>query len=185
MDEKQAGKALLEKVYVELASTLLNYANRALKDPVQAEGALQETFRIACTKLDSFSSSPNPKGWIVLVLKNVIRNMERNLIRLRRTFIAMDDCNIDDFEAPTDDRVTNIEYSDVISAEDYKLLRLVVMERFTIKEAADELGISVEACKKRVQRATRRMREGLSLNKKSCPPIRVTGQEESEGMNGV
>ena len=185
MDEKEKGNELLEKVYVELSNFLLNYANSKLHDPALAEEALQETFRIACDKLEMFCNSPNPKGWIVMVLKNVIRNMERKLARLRRTFIAMGDCGINEYEAPPDERITDVEYSDVVSSEDYELLKLVVMEGFSMKEAAEHFGISVEACKKRVQRATERMRKGLAINKKTCPPKRVTGQGESEGTQSV
>ena len=185
MDENEYGKALLEQVYREMADFLLNYANTKLTDPSLAEEALQETFRIACSKLQSFCTSPNPKGWIVLVMKNVIRNMIRKRAKLRRTFIAMDDCRFSDFESSTDDEITRVEYSDVVSFDDYELLKFVVMEGFSIKEAAEHLGISVEACKKRIQRATERMRKGLSVNKKTCPPKRVTGQKESEGTQGV
>lgn len=42
---------------------------------------------------------------------------------------------------------------DLVNDEDYKLLKEIVLERYTIRETAQELGISVEACKKRVQRA--------------------------------
>ena len=46
-------------------------------------------------------------------------------------------------------------------AEDFRLLKRIVLERYSYLEAAEELGISLEACRKRVQRIKQRLREKL------------------------
>lgn len=44
-------------------------------------------------------------------------------------------------------------YSDLIEVKEYKLLKRIALDKYSVLEAAQELGISVEACKKRIQLA--------------------------------
>ena len=52
-------------------------------------------------------------------------------------------------------------YRDLLGSEDFKLLKKIILEKYPLSEAAEELNISVEACKKRVQRAKKKLREIL------------------------
>lgn len=52
-------------------------------------------------------------------------------------------------------------YSDLVGAEDFDLLVKIAVEGDTIADVAAELGITVEACKKRVQRAKARLKKAL------------------------
>ena len=79
---------LLEELYREMYSVLLCYANAALKDKALAEEAVQDTFRIACAKADDLSASVNPRGWLMLTLKNVLRNTRRELAALNQLFVS-------------------------------------------------------------------------------------------------
>lgn len=54
-------------------------------------------------------------------------------------------------------------FGNVSDSEDFQLLKRVALERCTIPELAQELGISVEACKKRVQRARQRLQKKLKV----------------------
>ena len=66
-----------------------------------------------------------------------------------------------------DTNKSNIDlfYSDIVDSPEYKLLKRIALDKYTILEAAQELGISVEACKKRVQRAKKKLRNHLEKNK--------------------
>ena len=65
----------------------------------------------------------------------------------------------------TDKRLedTNIDliYSDLLTPEEYKLLKMVAVHGYTVREAAAEFGINIEVCKKRVQRAKKKMKKIL------------------------
>ena len=50
-------------------------------------------------------------------------------------------------------------YSNALGEDDFQLLINIVIRKYTMLEAAEELGISVEACKKRVQRAKKRLQK--------------------------
>ncbi len=70
---------------------------------------------------------------------------------------------------------TDLQYHGMISDADFELLKMIYLEKHTFLEAAKHFGISLEACKKRVQRAREALRNNLSPEKKiilnSCPHL--------------
>ena len=162
---------LLEELYREMYSVLLCYANAALKDKALAEEAVQDTFRIACAKADDLSASVNPRGWLMLTLKNVLRNTRRELAALNQLFVSavsIDDeivletyASGTDYEKRIEDDEVSILYSDLLSPDEYRLLKRIVLQKYTIRDAAKELGISIESCKKRIQRIKKKLRKKL------------------------
>ena len=166
-DEDQFISALYEDMF----NKLLMYANTALSNRSLAEEAVQETFRIACMKIDDVKASENPRGWLVLTLKNVIRNMQKELASLNKLFVTSVSIYDENFMEKTADqidvnkRVENSEvdilYSDLLSPDEYKLLKMIVLYKYSIKEAAAEFGIPLETCKKRIQRIKKKMRNTL------------------------
>lgn len=151
--------AFIDALYHEMSGRLRIYADSALDDDYLAEEAVQEAFRIACTKPQQVMSSDNPGGWMLNALKNVIRNMKRTMDNHSRFVAEM--ISMEKPDGQTDSYV-DTEYADLISQEDFELLKHIVLKQYSLLEAATELGISVEACKKRVQRAKTKMREKLS-----------------------
>ena len=137
------------------------YALSQLDDGSLAEEAVQDTFRIASYKAKKLLSSPNPQGWLTITLKNVIANMKLMRARLSKVVVASLDADKSMPYAVTDETDIDFIYGDLISSEDYGLLKRIVFEKQTMPEAASELGISIEACKKRVQRAKKNLREIL------------------------
>ncbi|NCB50273.1 MAG: sigma-70 family RNA polymerase sigma factor [Clostridia bacterium] len=159
LNEKQ--KRDIEQLYYEMYYPLSAYAQSALSDRSLAEEAVQDAFRIACTKADELISSPNPKGWLTLTLKNVIKNMIRSRARLNRIVVASLDVEKNALGTMTDETNIDFLYSNLIGREDYELLKNIILKKKSMLEAALELGISVEACKKRVQRAKKKLKELL------------------------
>ena len=119
----------------------------------------QDTFRIACIKPDGLMSSKNPRGWLINTLKNVIRNRRRTEARLSNALLAA--MSAYEPQASTTVETTEfiVAYSDALGEEDFQLLVNIVVRRYTMLEAAEELGITVEACKKRVQRAKKKLQK--------------------------
>ena len=62
--------------YRQMYDKLYSYALCSLYDVRLSEEAVQETFRIACAKIDDFYSSQGPARWLCATLKYVIRNMQ-------------------------------------------------------------------------------------------------------------
>ena len=64
----------VSRYYKEMYQQLMVYARSSLSNPSLAEEAVQDTFRIACAKIDDFMSSPNrdyPK-----ICVNLLRGVE-------------------------------------------------------------------------------------------------------------
>ena len=126
-DEDQFISALSEDMF----NKLLMYVNTALSNRSLAEEAVQETFRIACMKIDDVKASENPRGWLVLTLKNVIRNMQRELASLNKMFVTSVSIYDENFMEKTAEQIdvnseVDILYSDLLSAEEYRLLKMIV-----------------------------------------------------------
>ena len=132
---------------------LTAYARSSLSEEALAEEAVQETFRIACQKPEDLCDSPNPKGWLVNTLKFTIQNTKRSQESARQLlseYLAEQSRQI----LYTDDKVSlDVLYENVADLEAFKLLKEMAIDGKSHLEMAQSRGISVAACKKRVQRA--------------------------------
>lgn len=152
---------MIEQLYREMFRPLLAYARSALNEESLAEEAVQDTFKMACAKADDFLSSPIPKGWLVNTLKNVISNMKRSRAQLNSFVVSCFSFDEDIVASTANDVNPDLYYSGIVSDEDFALLKLIAIERYSMFEAAEEFGISVEACKKRVQRAKKKFQKNF------------------------
>lgn len=156
-------KKIIEKLYQEMYDRLMIYARVNLDSESLAEEAVQETFHIACQKPESVCSSVNPQGWLVNTLKNTIRNMKRNRATAKRileTYLMtqLRECSI------TEDNIDlNVLYGNVADTEAFKLLAEMAIEGRSHEEMARNRGITVSACKKRVQRARETLQKKLKI----------------------
>ena len=151
----------IERLYLQMYQLMFEYARSSLSNDSLAEEAVQETFRIACQKPEAVCTSLNPEGWLVNTLKYVISNMERSRMaadRILRNYIA----SLINQLRENDER-TGIEllYGDIAHTEEFKLLKEMAIEGRSHLEMAQSRGISVEACRKRVQRAKEILRKML------------------------
>ncbi|MDO4566985.1 MAG: sigma-70 family RNA polymerase sigma factor [Oscillospiraceae bacterium] len=157
LDNEQT--AQIEALYKEMFKKMYAYGRTVFSDCRLAEEAIQETFIIVCSKAGQVLSSENPQGWIMNALKNVSRNIKRSRAYLNAAAIpTAPQEKIENCGAHVDDHF-EFMYSDMLSKEDYELLKRMVIYNYTIKELAQELGISEEACKKRVQRTKKKLAE--------------------------
>ena len=151
----------IEKLYLEMYEMLLNYARCSFEEESLAEEAVQETFRIACQKPDQLCESPNPKGWLVNTLKYTIRNMKRsreNALQLLSTYLIEQQEDV----AFSEDKLRfQLMYDDISQTEEFKLIKEMVIDGKSHLEMAKARGISVSACKKRVQRAKETIKRNI------------------------
>ena len=155
---------LIEQLYLDMYDLLMAYARSSLEREALAEEAVQETFRIACLKPEALCGSANPKGWLVNALKNTIQNIKRsrdNANRLLAEYLATQSKEL----SISEDRISlEILYENVADLEEFKLIKEMAVEGKSHLEMAQERGITLNACKKRVQRA----KEVLKKHKSYC-----------------
>ena len=152
------------ELHGEMHNSLYIYAKAALGNNALAEEAVQETFRIACGNPNKLLTSSNPNGWLMEALKYVIRNIRRNRARLSNLMTAAIPLEAVASEPSRQDMEFNAMCEEYVGEEDYRLLRMVTLDKYTMLEASQELGITVEACKKRVQRARKKLKNFLEEN---------------------
>ncbi len=151
-------KILIDIMYREMYRKLCIYAVRQLEDEDLAEEAVQETFRIACEKDRQVIESENPRGWIMQTLKYNILNIKRErkyLSKLYTTLMA------DAKPQELIEENVDVMYSDLISEEDFEILKMIVIGNCTIKEAAEKYGLSLSLCKKKIKSIKRKLKAVL------------------------
>ena len=155
MDTEQ--RELIEQLFLEMYDKLLMYARYALPESSLAEEAVQETFQIACQKPESLQESPNPKGWLVNTLKNTIRNIKHNRANAER--ILAQYLHVPDDRTYSEDELNlSVLYEDIVDTEEFKMLKEFAIDGRSHLEMATARGITINACKKRLQRAKEKLR---------------------------
>lgn len=148
----------IEQLYVQMYDKMLLYARSTLGGTPSAEEAVQETFRIACMRPEALCTSPNPQGWLVTALKHVLSNTERNRQSAKHLLVEYLTLNADVLTVARDRISFQVLYADVLDLEEFRLIQEMVLEGKSHLELAQARGISVDACKKRVQRAKKKLR---------------------------
>lgn len=148
----------IEQLYLEMYDMLITYARCSFEEESLAEEAVQETFQIACQKPDKLCESINPKGWLVNTLKFTIRNMKRSRESARQILSSY---LIESIAFSEDKLSLQLMYENVSHTEEFKLIKEMAIDGRSHLEMANARGISVSACKKRVQRAKETLREKI------------------------
>ena len=143
----------LSERYHEKRKFLLEYAESSLHNYALSEEAVQQTFEIACRKIDDFCNSPNPDGWLTKTLSFVARNIESRQRSERRIIAMTDDYRPDLVAAPEVPLPLRVTYGALVDTPQFRLLYETEVLGYTLAEIAEELGISEAACKKRAERA--------------------------------
>lgn len=155
--------ALFDALYLEMYDMLLVYATQALdRHHALAEEAVQDTFRICWIKFDYVIALDNQKGWLLGTLKNVILNIRRSQARSINLLLRLQS-NSGSMTAP-DELDFETEHQDLADDPDYQLLKELALDQRTITEIAQKQGITVIACKKRIQRAKERLKKYFEKN---------------------
>ena len=147
---------VLEQYYREEFEDMVTFASHILESRTLAEVAVQDTFLIALNKIDRLAESPNAVGWLYITLKNVIKHMQRNRQKQILRIVALEEIK----EIPTDDASMSLWITkDACKDPDIGLLYKFYVENNSLKELAEEYGITVGACKMRIKRAKGRVKE--------------------------
>lgn len=169
--DKKARNAYLEQFFLGLHDRLRVIA-LAYLDEYFAEDAIQETFVIACKRFDKLSSSPNPQGWIVNTLLNVIKKVQRARFRWGKRTVPI----VDEYEdreqtdasevnayihSNEDDYPFEIEDACVreVGEEAYILYKELYLMGLPIEDVASEHGLTIDACRNRAYRTKQKLRK--------------------------
>ena len=147
----------LNQLVIDNYQNMVNFASAFFSNRDIAEDAVQETFVVALRKIDILMKSPNPAGWLMNTLKNINGDIYRQRKRLANIFTKLEDIH------PSIESVNNFrfEYEGIIDKDELVLLFWIYCDGLSYQEAADILDISLDACKKRIQRAKLRFKQAI------------------------
>lgn len=161
MNDQQSKQ--IECLYIQMYNMLYEYARSVLGNEMQAEEAIQEVFRIACQKPADVCESINPQGWMVLTLKHVILNMGRSQFIETRALAKYTSLNPDIASVLPTQIEVELLYNDIADTEEFHILKEMTIDGLSYPELAKKRGISIEACRKRMQRAKEFLRKVVKL----------------------
>lgn len=152
---------MIAELFRKLYCFLLNYAESSLKDKSLAEEAVQETFAIACQRVDRVCSSENPEGWLVETLKRVLINIERRQQTAQKIISELTEYRPDLAAAPGDQVDLKLIYGNVANTKEFQLLYAMAVEGQSCIEIAEAEGITAQACRKRLERARKYLQKRI------------------------
>lgn len=152
---------MITALYTEMYDWLFFTALKNEDNEALAEEAVQEVFHIACQKPEECCNSQNPQGWLVYTLYYVIRNEKKKRATAKKYLEKYLALNVREAYVSEDRIDLEVLYQNVAKTEEWKLLSEMVLEGLSHQEMARKRGISVPACKKRVQRAREELQRRL------------------------
>ena len=165
-----SANARLEILYRQCYPSLYRYALWALRDHHQAEEAVQETFLSALPKATEVTALDRPEGWLMQTVKHKVLHLRREQDRRRARMLPLEEKLpapdwLGQWEESEDAALLWQQATQRLSPQDAELLRLVALEEQSQQAAAEELGLSLWACQKRLQRIRKKLCKQLLPNK--------------------
>lgn len=159
---KPEEKKLIDRLYFEMYESLVSYANSYLNDQHRAEELTQEVFVSAVRKPEALLSCPNPKGWLYKTLVHMIQNNSRTTAHQMKLIADYLSVNGTEITVSIDQPDLKLKYGKLAETEEFKLIYDMAVLGKIHEEMAAERNISVNTCKKRVERAKKFLRRKLS-----------------------
>ena len=152
----QGDRKAQRKLYEQLAPKMFPVCLRYMNNREMAEDVMQDGFVTLFSKLDSYSGTGSFEGWARKIFVNTA------LMQLRRNDVLKESDNLDDawdIGSPDPSAIQEIGHKELLEliAELPSGFRTVfnmyVIEGYSHKEIADELGISENTSRSQLQRA--------------------------------
>ena len=128
------------------------------------EDWIQETFLVAIRHIEVLKAHENPGAYLTQILRNVIGHALR---RMQYAARIAEQLRAEELTEPSgygDELDPEILYSGLVSDEELRLLLRFYLEGWSQKDLARELGIDIEACSKRIQRAKAHLKAAMERN---------------------
>ena len=163
----------IESLHDEYQLDIMNYAIANLKKEIFAEDVMQDTFKEAIEQVEYLMTHPEPKFWLLRTAKNKIYNIERSQRRYLHRVLSMDSDLLAEIADPRqiemseaiseDTGVAEIEKTieRTLTPDEAVFLRRLTLEKVSHLEVAEELGISVWASQKRLERIRKKLKKKL------------------------
>lgn len=186
--------AALEELLGSVAPTVLRFARRMCKSDADADDVLQDTLLAAATHLGEFEGRSSLSSWLFALARSACARKRRGLANRPAEDAAVLVTQADTGPSP-ESQVETIELAAALERalarmpDDYReVLLLRDVEGLTAPEAADAIGIGVDALKSRLHRARGALRDALVASMEpsvpapqGCPDVVQALSQKLEG----
>ena len=161
------------------------YIMSLIPDPHLAEELAQDTFHTALLKIDDLMSVDPPIAWLKKTAKYKVRNAQRQRMRDLKRFLSLGEPSVLPVSAKwsAEDQVIETEelrhqedmisqMLDALSPEERHLFQRAILGQVPYGQLAEELGITLWTCQKRVQRLRSKLRKA-ALEHDGRPPQKL------------
>ena len=166
----------IERLHRKYFRKLTLYAISALRGPTKAQDVVQDAFHEAVLHINDLMAHENPGGWLMKTVKNKIRDSERAHRRYICRFLSLD-TDISAEQLPSNGLTLELSDSDdilpmetieqTLTAEENQLLKRIILNKASHLEVAQELGITVYASQKRLERIRDKLGKAFPERRKS------------------
>lgn len=163
--ERKAQKQVFDLLAPKMMAVCLRYAG----DTIVAEDLLQEGFITLFSKLDSYSGVGSFEGWARKIFVNTALMYLRRTDALKLSDDISEARSLSSTEASPVQELGYKELMRLISSlppDARTVFNMYVIEGYSHKEIADELGISEATSRSKLQRARLRLQEMIKNEKK-------------------
>lgn len=158
-------KSMFEQLYRLYRQDMYKMAYGILKNKYDTEDAVHEAFMRVMKKLTKISEidCPQTHAYLLIIVKNVALKIIKK--RTKTVVVDTDTVEITDDFGLEEYVISNMEVErlknilEQLSDEYYEVLFLELFMEFNISEIAEQLGLTYDNTKKRIQRAKKKFRE--------------------------
>lgn len=186
MDERvaraQRGDVVaLEELLAEVAPTVLRFARRMCRSDADADDVLQDTLLAAATHLGDFEGRSSLSSWLFALARSACSRKRRGLANQPAEDASVLASHADTRPSPESqveaiELAAALERALAIMPDDYReVIVLRDFEGLTAPEAAEAIGIGVDALKSRLHRARGALRDALAASIVPSAPRAPTG----------
>ena len=146
--------SFLADLYRQEYPTLYRVAYRLTGCQADAQDMIQKTFLLAIGQQEELGSHPNPGGWLMVTLNNLVKNERRRMAH--RSEVPLDDVSwlpAQEVGLPFRETLPH-----GLSQEDQQLLSWKYELQLDHAEMARRLGVSPAACRARLSRLLKKCR---------------------------
>ncbi len=151
----------MEELHRKYFRKLTLYSMSVLRDSARAQDVVQDALHEALRNVNDLMRHENPGGWLMETVKNKVRDSERTHRRYMRRFLSLDtEISAELFAVDSsaveldesDDVVLMEKIEQLLTPEEYRLLKRLIFDKASHLETAQEFGITVYASQKRLER---------------------------------
>lgn len=146
---------LIASLYEQYGDYLTDYAQSCGYSPDVSQDLTHDVFVIALQKATDLYFAVSYKGWLIRTLRNLIWNHQRTVLYAQKLQLKLEK----QYNNRQMELSTETMYEGMIDKNDLDILIRYWERSERVEKIAEDLDISVDACRKRIQRAKSRFKK--------------------------